>query len=40
MGVNTPRLALRMPWSTFAHGYAPLRDMAGLRGGTAEVRLC
>ena len=32
------RLALRLPWATFTGGFQPLRDAAGLSGGTAEVR--
>ncbi|KAL4440277.1 hypothetical protein ABPG75_003278 [Micractinium tetrahymenae] len=35
---DVARIALRMPWWSFADGFAAIRDAAGISGGMAEVR--
>ncbi|KAL4422026.1 hypothetical protein ABPG77_005456 [Micractinium sp. CCAP 211/92] len=35
---DVARIALRMPWWSFADGFAAIRDTAGIGGTTAEVR--
>ena len=32
------RIAMRMPWWSFADGFAPMRDAAELAGGAADIR--
>lgn len=32
------RIAMRMPWWSFADGFAAMRDAAGMSGGVADVR--